>query len=103
MPYPDFWAVISNPRYPRYKTPTVAPEPSIERVTRAVHLTEGRIGTHMLLWVPSRESVVRPWGHSLHSRDFKSCGGTHRVASEVASELKPQAEAKFHIYCFVLR
>jgi hypothetical protein len=58
--YLEFWVVTSDPRYPGYKTPTVAPEPSIERVAEAVCSTGGRIGTHMVLWVPSRDSVVKP-------------------------------------------
>jgi hypothetical protein len=39
----------------RYKTPTVAPEPFVELVARAVRLMGGRIGTHMLLWVLSHD------------------------------------------------
>jgi hypothetical protein len=35
---------------------------SVERVVGAVHSTGGRIGTHMLLWVPPRDLVVRTWG-----------------------------------------
>jgi hypothetical protein len=49
------WAITDVPRYPKYKTPTVAPEPFIEWVVRAVHSTGGIIGTHMLLWVPSQD------------------------------------------------
>jgi hypothetical protein len=47
--YPEFWAKTGAPWYPRYKTPTVAPEPSIEWVAGANCLTGGRIGTHMVL------------------------------------------------------
>jgi hypothetical protein len=38
----------------------------------------------------------------LISLNLESHGGAHRVAPEAASELKAQAEAKFHMYCFVL-
>jgi hypothetical protein len=60
--YPDLWVIISGPRYPGYKTLTVAPEPSVERAAKTILSTGGRIGTHMLLWVPSWDSVVRPQG-----------------------------------------
>jgi hypothetical protein len=60
--YPDFWAVTSYPQYLGYKTPIVAPKPSLERVTGVVHSTGRRIGTHMLLQVLPQDSVVRPWG-----------------------------------------
>jgi hypothetical protein len=60
--YLDLWAVTSDPWYPEYKTPIVAPEPSVERVPGAAHSTGGRIGTQMLLLVPPQDSVVRPWG-----------------------------------------
>jgi hypothetical protein len=60
--YLDFWAKTGDPRYPGHKTLIVALEPSIERVARDVHLTGGRIGTQMLLWVPPQDLVVRPWG-----------------------------------------
>jgi hypothetical protein len=60
--YPDFWAVICGPWYHGYRTPIVAPEPFVERVVGAIHSTGGRIGTHMLLRVPLRDSVVRPCG-----------------------------------------
>jgi hypothetical protein len=55
----------------------------------------------MVLWVPSHDSVVRPWGQCLHSCDLESHGGTHRVAPKAAFELKAHVE-KFHMYCFVL-
>jgi hypothetical protein len=57
-----FWAVTGGPRYSGYKTLIVATEPSVEPVARAVHLMGCRIGTHMSLRVPPRDSVVRPWG-----------------------------------------
>jgi hypothetical protein len=60
------------------------------------------MGTHMLLWVPSQDLVVRPWGYSLHGRESESHGGTNHVAPEAASRFKAQAEAKFIIYCVVL-
>jgi hypothetical protein len=39
---------------------------------------------------------------SLHAHDLESCGGTHHVAPEAVAELKAQAEANSHVYCFVL-
>jgi hypothetical protein len=38
-----------RPVVPGVMTPTVAPEPSVERVARASHSMEGRIGSHMVL------------------------------------------------------
>jgi IS5 family transposase len=57
-----FWFVTGDPWYLRYKTTTVAPEPSVERVVGAVYSIGGRICTHMSLRVPPRDLVVRPWG-----------------------------------------
>jgi hypothetical protein len=54
----EFWAVTGNPWYMVYKTPTVAPKPSVERVSRVGHSMGGRIGTHMTLWVPPWDSEV---------------------------------------------
>jgi hypothetical protein len=59
--YPDFWVINGDPRYLGYKTPTVAPEPSIEWVDGAAHSMGCKIGTHMLLRV-LLHSVVRSWG-----------------------------------------
>jgi hypothetical protein len=98
-----FWAVTDDPRYPVYKTTTVALEPSIEQVARAVNSKEGRIGTHMLLRVPPRDLVVRTWGESLHDNNSESHGGTHRVAREAVAELNAHAKAKFHMHYFILR
>jgi hypothetical protein len=56
--YPDYWAVTGDPRYPRYKTPIVDPEPSVERVVRAGRLTDGRVGTHMILRGPPWDSKI---------------------------------------------
>jgi hypothetical protein len=53
--YLDFWAITGDPGY---KTLTVASEPSVEQVVRAVHSTGGTIGTHMILWVPPRDFEV---------------------------------------------
>jgi hypothetical protein len=50
--YLDFWAVTGDPWYSGYKTLTIAPESSVESVVRAVHTMGGKIGTHMILWVP---------------------------------------------------
>jgi hypothetical protein len=47
--YPEFWIITGDPWYSGYFTPTVAPEPSVERVARAGLSTVGRIGTYMLL------------------------------------------------------
>jgi hypothetical protein len=57
-----FWVVIGGPWYLRYKTPIVAPEPSVERVVRVIRSTGGKIGTHMSLRVPPWVSEVGPWG-----------------------------------------
>jgi hypothetical protein len=54
----------------------------------------------MTLQVPMWDSVVRPWGQSLHGRDSESCGGTHHVAPEATVELVAHAEPKFHMYYF---
>jgi hypothetical protein len=59
--YPEFWAVTSDQWNPGYQTSIVALEPSVERVAGAGHSTVGRIGTHMLLWAPSQDSMVRLW------------------------------------------
>jgi hypothetical protein len=56
--YPDYWAIIGDPRYLGYKTMTVAFEHSVEWVARAGRLMDGRIGTHMILWGPPRDSKV---------------------------------------------
>jgi hypothetical protein len=56
--YPDYWAVINDPRYPGYKTPTIAPVPFDKRVAGADHLRDGGIGTHMILWGPPQDSEV---------------------------------------------
>jgi hypothetical protein len=34
----------------------------------------------------------------LHDPDWESLSGAHHVALEAASEVKAQAEAKFHMY-----
>jgi hypothetical protein len=44
--------------YPRYKTLTVAPEPSVEWVVGAGRLMDGRIGTHMIPWGPPQDTEV---------------------------------------------
>jgi hypothetical protein len=56
--FPDFWVITGDPLYLGYKTPIVASEPSVERMARVVHSMGGRIGTHMILWVPPRGSEV---------------------------------------------
>jgi hypothetical protein len=61
-PYPEFWTITGGPQYSGYYTPIVTPEPSVEWVARVGHSMIGKIGTHMLLWVPSWDLVVRPWG-----------------------------------------
>jgi hypothetical protein len=57
----------------------------------------------MLLRALLQDSMVRSWGKSLHGLDWESCGGAHHVAPVVVSEIKAQAEAKFHMYLFILR
>jgi hypothetical protein len=52
------WAVTGGSQYLGYMTSTVAPEFSIDRVAETVHSIEGRIGTHMSLWVSPWDSVV---------------------------------------------
>jgi hypothetical protein len=54
----------------------------------------------MTLQVPMWDSVVRPWGQSLHGRDLESYDGTHHVAPEATVELVAHAEPKFHMYYF---
>jgi hypothetical protein len=56
QPYLDLWVITGDPWYLRYKAPTVALEPSIKWVARAIHSMGGRIGTHMILWVLSWDS-----------------------------------------------
>jgi hypothetical protein len=51
-------AVTGVLRYHGYKTPIVAREPFIEWVVGVVRSLVGRIGTHMLLWVPSQDRVT---------------------------------------------
>jgi hypothetical protein len=94
--YPDLLSHNQRPAVPGVQDL----KPSVERVVGAVHSTGGRIGIHMSLWVPPQDSVVRPWGRSLHGRDSESCSGIHRVASEATAKLKVQVEAKFHMYYF---
>jgi hypothetical protein len=59
--YPDCWALIDDPQYLRYKIPTVAHEPFVERMVEAVPLMSDKICTHMLLRVALRDSDSRPW------------------------------------------
>jgi hypothetical protein len=96
--YPEFWVIISDPRYSGYFTLTVAPGPSVEWVARGGHSTVGNIGSHMVLWALQEDSAVRLRGQSLHDLNWESCGGAHRVAPKATSEVKAQAEAKFHMY-----
>jgi hypothetical protein len=49
-------------RYSGYYTLIVALEPSVEWVAGAGHSTVAKIGTPMLLWVPTQDLVVRSWG-----------------------------------------
>jgi hypothetical protein len=62
MPYLEFFAIIGGPRYLGYRTITTALEPFVEQVAGAVHLMGGKISTHISLWVPLWDSMVRPWG-----------------------------------------
>jgi hypothetical protein len=52
------WVVIGVHRYSGYRTPTVAFEPFVEQAVKAVRSAEGRIGSHMLLRVPSQDRVM---------------------------------------------
>jgi hypothetical protein len=52
----------------------------------------------MVLLALPRDSAVKLWGYSLDSLDWESHGGAHRVAPEAVSEVKTQAEAKYHMY-----
>jgi hypothetical protein len=88
--YPEFWAITGGPHYPGYITLIVAPEPFVERVAET--------STHIVLWALPRDSMARLWGESLNDLDGESRGGAHRVAPEATSEVKAQAEAKFHMY-----
>jgi hypothetical protein len=58
----------------------------------------GEIGTHMVLLALPWDSAVKLWGYSLDGLDWESHGGAHRVAPEAVSEVKTQAEAKYHMY-----
>jgi hypothetical protein len=52
--YLDIWVVTSGTGYLGYITPTVAPEPSVERVASVDHSMVGETGTHMVLWALPR-------------------------------------------------
>jgi hypothetical protein len=97
------WAVTDGLWYLGYSTLTVAPDPTIEWVTRAIHSVGGRSSTHRSLRVLTRDLVVRPWGWNVHGHDSESRGGTNHVAHEAAAELEAQTEAKFHMYYFSFR
>jgi hypothetical protein len=57
--YPEFYGHNRRATVPRVLDPDSSPpELSVERVARAGHSTVGRIGTHMLLRVPSRDLLV---------------------------------------------
>jgi hypothetical protein len=58
----NFCAVIVDPRYLGYKTPIVAPEPSVEWAVENILLMGGRIGNHMLLWALPQDLMMRLWG-----------------------------------------
>jgi hypothetical protein len=60
--YPEFWIITDDLQYPGYETPVVTTEPSVEWVVGADLSTVGRIGTHMLLWEPLWDPLVRLWG-----------------------------------------
>jgi hypothetical protein len=57
--YPKFLAITSDPRY---FAPTVALEPSVERVAGAGHSMVGRTGSHIVLWALPWDSIVRLQG-----------------------------------------
>jgi hypothetical protein len=60
--------------------------------------------SHSLDWRQNRwpKPFTQVSGRSLHGRHMESRGGTHRVAPKAVAELKAQAKAKFHMYCFDL-
>jgi hypothetical protein len=58
------------------------------QVTGAGHSTVGGIGTHMVLWALSWDSVARLRGRNLHDLDWESHGGAHHVTPEAASEVE---------------
>jgi hypothetical protein len=60
--YPKFWGITSGPWYSGYITPTVALEPSVERVAGAGHPMVGGTYTHMVLWALPLDSTERLWG-----------------------------------------
>jgi hypothetical protein len=47
--YLEFWVVTGSPRYSGYFTPTIAPEPSVERVVKNILSMGGRIGAYVAL------------------------------------------------------
>jgi hypothetical protein len=60
--YLEFWAVIDGLQYLGYITPTVSPQPSVERVARAGHSTMGGTCTHMVMWALLWDLAVRLGG-----------------------------------------
>jgi hypothetical protein len=94
-------SITGGLRYLGYsRTLIVAPELVVQWLAEAFHSVGGRSGTHLLLRVPTQDSVVRPWSKSLHGCDSESCSGTHHVAPEVEAELEAWSEASF--ICTVL-
>jgi hypothetical protein len=57
--YLEFCAVTGDPYYLEYFAPTVALEPSVERVARAGHSMMGTTGSHMVLRALPRDSRAR--------------------------------------------
>jgi hypothetical protein len=52
--YTCCWVVTGDLRYLGYKTSTVVPEPSVERVAESGRSSDGKIDTHMILRVLTR-------------------------------------------------
>jgi hypothetical protein len=55
---PGCGAITDDPWNSGYKTSTVAPEPSVERVAEAGRLSDGRIDNHMTLQGPLLDSKI---------------------------------------------
>jgi hypothetical protein len=99
--YPEFWVVISSPRYPRYFTSIVATKPFVEQAVKNVLSTGGIIGAHTLLWALSAGFG----GEVVGLKPPRYRPGIPQwcppCSPEATSGVKAQAEAKFLMYCLV--
>jgi hypothetical protein len=60
--YPNFWEVTDDPRCLVYKTLTVALEPFVVWVARAIHSMGGIIGTHVAVGFDGEAVGLKtPW------------------------------------------